>query len=210
MKRSILRWSGMSVQSTINGVVLLCILGSLASAANASKPLAGVDEQPQENGSPVLPGTYERIVKFAAERVNKSRVGDGKSASLVLAAFKDAALNYPNDVLIYSKLDDRNNLVWGDPVSRTKLRPGFIIQFYNCRFEGEGKATQLPLRHTAIVEKTDGNRVTLLEQGYVTKKKKKNSYVRRQELDLTWNLVKADKKDSQKPRYVIFQPIVLQ
>ena len=215
------------LRTALGGVVLLVVLGAMNSAANAADPNVGAEDQPPVEGGytndPIPPGppqveyddtmrappgTYERIVAFAAERVNKSRVGDGKSATLVLRAFEEASADIADGGVILARLNDPNNLNWGAEVPKSKIRPGHIIQFYNCRFEGEGKGTKIPPRHTAIVEKVDGKIVTLLEQGYAAKKKKK-SYVRRRELDLTWNLVKADNKDPQQPRFVVFAPMVL-
>jgi len=116
-----------------------------------------------------------KIVKFAAERVNQKGVGDGQCTRLIEQAFAAAGAK------------PGKNYVWGRTYTSGALHPGDIIQFQNCVFKNGGYTWNLGFpNHTAIVEKAQGTKVTLLHQNMDGQPATEKSRVRRLEIDLKW------------------------
>lgn len=116
-----------------------------------------------------------KSVNFAASRVDQKGVGDGGCSRLADQALAAAG----------AKLGD--NLKWGTEFGNGALYPGDIIQFKNAVFQNGGYTWNLGAPdHTAIVEKAQGTKVTLLHQNVDGEPTSVKSNVRRLEIDLNW------------------------
>jgi hypothetical protein len=110
----------------------------------------------------------EKIVAFAAARVDQKGVGDGQCTSLVEQALAAAGAKPGKDY------------VWGTTDGVGGLYPGDIIQFQSAVFKKDGWTWNLGApNHTAIVEKAWGTHLTLLHQNVDGEPATEKSRVRR-------------------------------
>jgi hypothetical protein len=103
-----------------------------------------------------------KVLKFAEERLGK-KVGDGECWTLADEALGAAGAHRPGR-------GGYGSFVFGKAVDRKELTPGDVIQFSKVRIERRGAGGVVAwsdvYQHTAIVEKVQGSRVTLLHQNY--------------------------------------------
>ncbi|HYT91399.1 MAG TPA: hypothetical protein VEL76_21985 [Gemmataceae bacterium] len=130
---------------TLTGTIALALgLALLATAAHADESL------------------NQRVVQFAADHLGK-KVGDGECATLIVEALRTAGAAAPVG-------DSEGRFTFGKPIERKALTAGDLIHFEKARFEhksadGGFSWAEFPL-HTAIVQRVQGTRVTLLHQNY--------------------------------------------
>src|SRR6266545_3177081 len=139
------RNEGFPMHRTLTGTIALALgLALLATAAHADESL------------------NQRVVQFAADHLGK-KVGDGECATLIVEALRTTGAAAPVG-------DSEGRFTFGKPIERKALTAGDLIHFEKARFEhksadGGFSWAEFPL-HTAIVQRVQGTRVTLLHQNY--------------------------------------------
>ena len=104
-----------------------------------------------------------KVLKFAAGHLGK-KVGDGECWTLADQALAAAGAHQPAQ-------GGYGTLVFGKAIDRKALTPGDVVQFEKVRIERRGMGGAVVgwsdvFQHTAIVERVQGTRVTVLHQNW--------------------------------------------
>jgi hypothetical protein len=126
------------------------------------------------------PITSSQIRRLGRRIVNLNRgVLDFAQSKLGQQVGRGECWDLANEALIAAGAQPANGYTFGTVV--TQPIPGDIIQFYNARFESNGSWHQMGSpHHTAIIEKVQGNTITMLHQNV-----NGNRTVQRMTLDLS-------------------------